>query len=783
MHDSTTGARRLSLDSAAAWALTITAFLAILIIIPTTWAPFLHTKVLVLGIGALVTLILFVLASLKRGRIPLPRLSLVGALWLVPLAYLVSTLFSGANPAAAFFGTGFSADSFGLYLLLALLATLAAFVLTAPEAQRRFLKGLGLAFLLLLISEVAFVLIGAFSPGTLSPTGNLVGSFIDLGSFLGLGIVLALLWARFMPMRRTAVLYVAVAIALIVLALVNSVIAWSLVSLVAFGLFVEAVMYMNRRSEDEAGQRRPLVLPLVVLAAGLLFMLGNSTVGSALSTLAGTTYIDARPSWQSTFLVGTHTYAASPLFGSGPGTFGREWLLYRDRAINDSIFWSVDFESGVGHVPTSFVTTGLVGVIAWVAFFALFLLFGLRSLLLRLPSEPWPRFISVASFAGAVYVLALAVVALPGPVTLATGFLLLGLFIASRPETESRALVFSENPRVGFALVFALTLLMLASVASGYVLAERYVADVSYNQAASAVTAGNLDAAERAITRSVALAPASRTYRLAALIGYARMGSIVNNASLSETAAREQFQTAVGAAITAGLEATKLDANDYQNWAMLGNIYGSLVPLGVEGAYENAKGAYERAVALAPTNPTLPYILGQLELANKNTAGAEAYLIEAINLKRDYTQAILLFAQTEVTSGKTAEALQAAEAAAYFAPNDPGVLLQVGLLRSAAGETAGAIEALARASEINPQFANARFFLGVMYAVSGDYQKALAELEAVASFSPENAAAVAADIETLKQGRNPFPNSRLAAFGISYAPVGEPKPAGVTPAQ
>ncbi len=781
MHDSFAGTRHLSLDSLAAWALTLTALVAILIFVPLTWAPFVHTKVLVLTLGVLITIVLFVLSALKRGSIVLPHLPLVGSLWLVPLAYLLSTLFSGTNPTAAFFGTGFSPDSFGLFLLLALLATVASFVLSTLQFQQRFLGGIMLAFALLLLSEAAFLVAGAMYPSVVAPTSNLIGSFIDLGFFVGLVVSLALLWARFMVVKRKVLLYIAVVLGLIILALVNSIIAWALVSLVAFSLFVEAVMYAQSRTENTV--RRAPVLPLLTLAAGLLFILGSSTVGSALSTLAGTTYIDARPSLQSTFLVGTHTYASSPLFGTGPGTFGREWLQHRDRAINDSIFWSVDFTSGIGHVPTSFVTTGVVGVLAWVAFFALFLFFGLRSLLLRLPTEPWPRFVSIASFTGALYVLILAVVALPGPATLGTGFLLLGLFIASRPEAQGRTLTFSQNPRIGFALVFGLTLLLIASLAYGYVVVSRYVADVSYNQAGTALSAGSLDAAQSAIARSITLAPESRTYRLAALIGYARMSQVVNNSSLTQPEAREQFQAAVGSAITSGLQATTLDQKDYQNWAMLGNIYGSLVPLKIEGAYENAKSSYERAVALAPTNPSLPYVLGQLEIANGNTAAAEAYLIEAINLKRDYTQAILLFAQTEVSLGKTAQALQAAEAVAYFAPNDPGVLLQVGLLRSAAGDTAGAVQALARASEINPQFANARFFLGVMYAVSGEYEKALSELTAVASFSPENATAVAADIETLKRGKNPFPSSRLAAFGIPYAPVAEPQPAGVVPAQ
>jgi tetratricopeptide (TPR) repeat protein len=147
--------------------------------------------------------------------------------------------------------------------------------------------------------------------------------------------------------------------------------------------------------------------------------------------------------------------------------------------------------------------------------------------------------------------------------------------------------------------------------------------------------------------------------------------------------------------------------------------------------------------------------------------------MEAINLKRDYTQAIFLLSQLEVQQGRAREALEAAEAAAYFAPNDPTILFQVGILRSANGNNAGAIQALARSVELNPQYANARFFLGVMYAITGQYPEAAAQLEEVASLSPENAQAVADDLAAVRAGRNPFPPSRLGALGIPQAPLGE----------
>jgi tetratricopeptide (TPR) repeat protein len=152
---------------------------------------------------------------------------------------------------------------------------------------------------------------------------------------------------------------------------------------------------------------------------------------------------------------------------------------------------------------------------------------------------------------------------------------------------------------------------------------------------------------------------------------------------------------------------------------------------------------------------------------------AEGYLTQAITLKHDYVEAIFLLSQLEAQEGRAKEALQAAEAAAYFAPNDAAVAFQVGILRSANGDAAGAVQALSRAIDLNPSFANAHFFLGVMYALQAKYDLALAELEKVAAFSPENAKAVADDMAILRAGRNPFPPSRLGALGLGQT-VAEP---------
>ncbi len=795
--------RRFSFDIAAIGAVLATVVLAAVAFIPVASIPFVFTKVSILAIGTLVTLALYILARLTRGNAIVPPLPLLGALWLIPLAYLLSSLFSSVGISSGFFGTDLETDTFGFVLIVTVLATLTAFAFRRVQSFRSFFKVGGLMLGFVILAQMFFFIGSRIAPTKLSSTTNLIGSFSDLGMVIGLGITLALLALRTLklaPRVRLATL-IAGGLGLLVLAVVNSTIVWALVVLVAFGLFIEAIMkhrapaddsdldgvaLMLSENEHEMGDTasRSLVAPLAVLAVGLFFLIGGSTIGNAVVNAFGANVIDVRPSWTSTFNVGSHTYASSPIFGSGPGTFGSQWLKFRDRALNDTVFWNIDFGSGIGYVPTSFVTTGVVGALAWIAFLALFLFFGLRTILLRSATDPFVQFTSVASFTGLMYVMALAIFAVPGPLVLVCGFVLAGLFISTTRYSASArewGIIFTRSPRVGFVIVFGLTLLLLASILASYVVIERYLASVAYNEASIALAAGKLEEADAAVNRSVLFAPSDRAYQVAAAIGIARMRQIAADNTLGASDAQQKFQTTLSKAIQDSMTATKLNPNNYQNWVMLGNVYGVVVPLKIDGAYQNAKTAYARAVALNPTNPSLLFVMAQLEIAQGNGAVAEENLIQAITLKHDFTQAIFLLSQLEVQLGKAKEALQAAEAAAYFAPNDPTVVFQVGILRSANGDTAGAIQALARSVELNPQYANARFFLGVMYAIAGDLPKAVTALEGVAALSPENATAIADDLAALRAGKNPFPQSRLGALGIPQK-VSEtaPKPAAAT---
>jgi len=787
---------RVSFDRFALIALIATLALALLAVTFSPSFSFIGTKTFLVMLGVIISFALFVIARLTRGNIIIPPSFLLLAVWFVPAAYTLSTLFSGVSPVLAFAGIEFEPQTLGFMLTLSVLTTLFALVLRKEGDYSFFFSWVSRIAFAALILQFALIIIARVSPETIAPLSNFVGSFSDMGMLTGLGVLGGLLALRFLVLPKISRMMAVAGVVLgfVILAVVNSPLLWVLICVAALGLLVEALMRrtapsadseldgvstVSFESESSGDERRPIGLPVVTLVVALFFLIGGSTIGNALSSAFGTSFIDVRPSWQATFDIGSHTLASAPLFGSGPGTFSEQWLMHRDRALNDTIFWNVDFVSGIGFIPTSMVTTGVVGIIAWLAFIGAFMFAGVRALLLRLPQNRLARFTSIFSFLGAAYVLALAIFGTPGPVVLVFGFALLGVFISSTRFGKDKAelgILFSRNPRLGFVIVFSLTLLLIGAVYAAYAISVRYLGAVAYGEAAVALSQGNVNGAEGAIVRSLTFAPTDRTYRLASAIGVARMNEVATSETLAPSDAQTQFQVALSSSVQAALSATQLGPKNYQNWLALGGVYQSVVPLQIEGAAAQASMAYEKAGELAPSNPIIPFTLAQLDIIAQNFASAETRLLEAVALKRDYTQAILMYSQLQVQLGKATEALQAVEAAIYFAPNDEATLFQAGLLRLGTNDRTGAIQALSRVVELNPRYANARFFLAVAHAGANNFEAAITELEEISKLSEENAAAVASDVEALKDGTNPYPISRLRTLGIPYPPVEEPAP-------
>jgi tetratricopeptide (TPR) repeat protein len=707
------------LEHVARFSLLAVVALAPIFFIPSALVSFSFTKVVLILSATFIAFLCFLLARLKEGMITFPRVALFAAPWGIVGAYIVSGIFSG-KMGNAFFGLRFEGDTVAFLFTGALLFSLTALLFDSKKKVLEMHFAFLIAFALVALFEALHLFFGPsiFSFGIFThPISNLIGSWNDLAIFFGLVAVLSLLHIEALAVNQAVrlVLSAAFLVSLFFLMVINFSPVFVMTALFGLGLFVYRFLFRlfdAERSTSSLGimdgfsHRIVPVFALLLLAVSVLFIVAGDSLNSFFVRSFNTAQLEARPSWQSTIEIAGATYEQDPIFGSGPNTFSEQWNKFHPVETNHTPFWNVDFASGIGVIPTSFVTAGLVGGIAWLVFLALFLWTGIRALVVDPIGDRFAYHLTLSSFLAALYLWLLSIVYVPGEMILALAFLFSGLFVASLLAygnfSRMWSFTFTDNPRIGFVSILLLSAGLLIGLSMLYVVGEKYLASLYFSRAIAAVnTTGNLEESERLLGRALVLSGNDQHYRFATELYLVRLNSIVSSQTLSEDEARAQFQATLGKAIESGLSATTWNPDDYQNWMALGRVYQSVVPLQIRGAYESAKDAFEKAGALNPSSPLVSLSLAQLSAQNGDATAARVYIGDALRKKNDYTDAIFLLSQIEISEGKLSDAISSVEAATVLEPTNAVVFFQLGLLRYGTNDVSGAIEALERAEQHN----------------------------------------------------------------------------------
>jgi cytochrome c-type biogenesis protein CcmH/NrfG len=767
-------------------------FLLPIFFIPSLSVPFSFTKSLLIFVSILVAFFLFLISKLKKGEIVLPRNGIALVAWALPAVYLLSAIFSG-NAGVSYLGQGFEIDTFGFIAVMVLMLSLVPLLLRTKESVFRIHIALILSLIVLILFQGLRLIFGAdfMSFGIFtSSTANLLGKWNDFGIFLGLTSILSLITLEGLMLNRLSqlILKILLIVSILFLMIINFFPIWIILGVFSLGLLIYGISkktsrFGNRNNQsNEHGdmpemsarpkKSKTFIPSIFVLVISVAFIVAGSSLGGYVSSIFNVSQIEARPSWQSTIDIVKETYGENLLFGSGPNTFGSQWTAFKPQSINNTLFWNVDFNSGVGIVPTSFATTGLVGGIAWIAFFVFLLYSGFRNLIVSAIEDRASYYLSLSLFLGAVYLWIFTVIYIPNVVIVTLAFLLTGMYIASlrhRPSTPiEKEISFASNPRIGFISILMLTVLLLVSAVSLYVIGGQYASAISFQGSlVSANIDGNINEAQRKVQNAIKFGNNDRYYRLAADINLAKINQILSDQEKSVEEKRVEFQTVLASAIGNVQKAIEIDGKNYQNLAMLGRVYGSVVPLGVEGAYESAKRAYDKALELNPHNPEIFLTLARLELARDSSdiAGAEEFIGKALEKKSNYTEAIFLLSQLQIQAGNIQNAISSVEAAAVIDPNNAVYLFQLGLLQTNVGDVQKAIFALEKAVEVNPQYSNAMYFLGINYFNDGRVADAIEQFEVILDLNPDNAD-VKAILENLRAGNDPFKGGQTNTLPI-----------------
>jgi Tfp pilus assembly protein PilF len=767
-------------------------------VIPSIAAPISFSKTLLVFVVVFVLAILFILSSLRRGVVTIPRSLILLAAWFIVLLYFLSAVLSDTI-GSSIFGNGFETDTVLFVAAGALLATIAAITVTSHEKILRIFPILLITAVILGVFQIIRMFAGPdfLTFGVLTDSvKTLLGRWVDMGIFFGLVLILSLLSLGGMSLHRwtKVFLYVSLAVALFSVILVNFLPIWVVLAVFSLGLLTHRYLKgrafdrNSKSSSDESKEeefpaeeskeknRVATFLAIVVLAVSLFFVVWGDLAGNAISSTLGVNYIEARPSWVSTVDVARDTYKDNLLLGSGPNTFVKQWAAFRPEAVNLSNFWNADFIVGIGVIPTSFISTGLLGGLAWIVFFILILAAGVRVLIFKPSANKAVYIATLASFVGAVYLWTFSILYVAGTVLLAFAFLMTGLFVASlRGQLNSRIdkkIVLSENPRLGFITSLTLIILLLASISVVYVSGIRFAAGVIEESSQLALDNGNVDEAAEKINKAIRLNDSASSYRVATSIELTRIGAILSDTVSSQEERQTLFRETLSDAAANAQRATEIDPNDYRNWLIRARVYGSVVPLGIEGSYENAMRSYEKVIELSPRHPLPLLSMAQIEASRGNVNESRRLITEALEKKSNYTAAVFLLSQIETATGNIPDAIASTQAMTVLDPANPVFFFQLGLLQYNIGNDAAAAAALENAIGLNEDYSNARYFLGLVYARQGDTLRAIQQYESVLSLNPGNAD-VLRILNNLREGRGPLEDVTVGAGGAGASTINE----------
>lgn len=733
-------------------------FLIPVFFVPSPLAPFLFSKTM-LAVAALAILAALIFwRSFTERSLTVPRSPLLAALWVLPAAYFISSVFS-VSPSASFFGYQLESDTFGFILLATGLTTALVLVLQHKGRVLSSLVALLFAAWVVFLFQAFQIVFSAPLPLLGDPSANLIGRWNDFGIFAGLigALVLLTLESLPLPAVHTILLSATYAAALVFMALVNRQEVWVLFGATAFATLTLALTRRFFASGVRPGVAKSGILSVIGLGVAVVFLAFGGAFAPTLQQAAGVNSFDVRPSAQSTLGVLQEVYQKSPLVGSGPNTFATDWLRYRSADIVQTPFWNLSFNTGSSFFLSAAATGGLAVALAWLAIILGLLVAVVRRFFTADAAEVQSYFVMSMAALGLLFLLGAHALYTPSVSVTLLLFVFIALFLASSgAPTGERALTISFNgtSRSGFAFVFVgLTLLIILS--SGvYGAAKAYASSFYHNQAIAAANGGDVAGGLSALGKAIALAPQDRYYRTAALIRLAEMNRIVGTNDTG-VEAQTAFRDALSGAVGATAAALQRNGASFENLMLRGLVYQSVIPLGIDGAFDNASAVYGEARTLNPHDPEIDLRLAQMHRAKGDTAAAKAALTEALRKKADYTDAILLLAQLELDGGNLERAIASVESAIFFEPQNSILQYQLGILLLQDAAYAPAAAAFEAAVSQAPNFANARFFLAQSYAFLGRFAEATSLMEGLAAENPDNTL-VASYRTALASETNPF---------------------------
>jgi cytochrome c-type biogenesis protein CcmH/NrfG len=741
-------------DRVAFAALSLAVFSAIVAFLPGGLIPLGIFKGYAVLILILISFIAWLLGRLIEGAFHIPWTPILAGSGVLALSMLLSAIFSHTSY-LAFFGEAFDQGTFAVFGGMLLGLFLASCLFTR---QRLFV--FAKCFFVLYAVLGLFQLVHIFFPQWTSmlvfynKVDSPVGVWSDFAFLSGgmvIGSLILLELSRAKAKIRMFLLATGI-LGLFFVALANVIMVWVLLG--AFSVAILVYMLLTNRLSE---YRRFPFLAFGLSLIALLFIFANSLFGGMLGNLLKTSYVDVHPNIQSTLTTATASVRHNPVFGAGPNSFLREWLVNRPLMVNGNMFWDVPFSAGSSLLLTVGILGGVLGILAM-----LFFLFGFGMEAIRKGFA----FRGNGGRGGSIFGLllftlyfVLSVLLFSPSISITMAALAcIGIFAAVLREEgliPVRTFNFLKERRTSLIAIVVIVLFLLASAGLAYAATERFASLVFFEKGMRSSEKGDITTANLRIGQAISLVDLPLYERARTALAERAVSDILSSstANASSDAVKSSLQNAIALGNASGRKAIALDPNDPANYIALGDMLRILTPLKIDGVLAVAEESYQKAIAIAPNYPTTYLDLAKLYFDAGDNVNARTFANKALEKKGNYTDAVFLLAQIEVADGDTATAIQQIQNATINDRSNPDLYFELGLLRYNTGDFANAKTAFRTTISLNNQYLNAWYYLALTDQKTGDRDEAIAILTALKERLPDNKEVA----DTLSFINNPAP--------------------------
>ncbi len=380
-------------------------------------------------------------------------------------------------------------------------------------------------------------------------------------------------------------------------------------------------------SEKKIAQKALLGVSLGIIFLGAAISLTNSLPGRDTSPRL--------PSLETSWFVTIDSLKQNPVFGVGPGNYLTAFNRFRPISYNATDLWATRFTISRSFLLGTTTEAGLAGLAAIliVAYF-IFNLYRskVKSSKNLLSEENGPLF--------SLLILGLSLLIFPAsPVLLFSFFALLSLIVRTNTINLGLFKDSAEAPLAArLPVIIASLPVIIAVLFYGFYANKILSADITYKNALDLIAKndgrGAYDTMQKAINKN----PYVDRYRITySQVNLALANSIAQKDGLTEED-RNTISQLIQQAIREGKVAVALNQTRAGNWENLGSIYRAVMPL-AQGADAFAIQSYSQAVILDPLNVNTRIALGGIFYAVKAYEDAIDVFKLAVAVKQDHANA------------------------------------------------------------------------------------------------------------------------------------------------